>query len=694
VEKIDHPSLLGWVVQKKKNSQTIVGYLPCGVRANHDERMDIQQKFEKHHELIQYIGVNYKSSGVLERVTQNNLLPYYGQEEDRTKWSPKLLQIHLESLRTRPEFQENTELKLRVEELALQYMLDEVLAKQEMKKSQAATAAASKAAETENVPPKISLAQWNSPPRGSPKPTPQHVPFAAALEKRPKQKLRAGDVIEYFHPVMVKDKYKAVIVKVNPPRSNSYFPLEMNDSTLLPSNCYVKLVLRRLNNKLQEPHDMRAFFEEISDFQLDSSQNDKVQFVTKADQLGQAHRKMQNDLRDCQDEYWRDNAKQKDATENVKDDDTAGEYEPSTPERSSKLAAAPLPVAQQPATKPSSKASQKSAVSKAQPKSRPPRRPIARSPKTKAPPKETKAAWIDEMEDLLADSRKKRSVRCDQYEVNPKEEALKVAIQARLKLEDEGRREKNREGELLDELEGVFGVPIERLRGFLHGNRNNLIKVGDLIELTDKWKTWLSSGSTQGAVADKESIEGASARIDATIEDAAAVNMRVEDATVPSLGLEPSAQRESAPGGTRASDNAATGGETIEGVTSPIDCSEPSAQRESAPGGTRASDNAATGGETIEGVTSPIDGSEPSAQQESASGGTRASDHVATGEEPIEGATSPIDGSEPSTQQESASGGTTARDHVATGEEPIEGATSPIDGESTPPSPKKKQRLD
>jgi hypothetical protein len=65
VEKIDDPSLLQWAVQKKKNSQIVTGYLPCGVRTNPDERMDTGLKFDQHHELIRYVGVHYKDKGLL-----------------------------------------------------------------------------------------------------------------------------------------------------------------------------------------------------------------------------------------------------------------------------------------------------------------------------------------------------------------------------------------------------------------------------------------------------------------------------------------------------------------------------------------------------------------------------------------------------------------------------------------------------
>jgi hypothetical protein len=370
VEKIDHPSLLRWAVQKKKNRQgKIAGYLPCGVRANPDERMDIGLNFDPHHELVRYVGVHYKGSRLLERVSKNNLVPYYGGPEennDHSKWSPKLMQMHLEVLRTKPEFQENTKLKLRVEELALQYMLLEVLARHD-RNTRLAAAAASKAAETEDLPPQLSPAQWKSPTKaGSPKPTPQHIPFAAALEERPKQKLRAGDFIHYFHPVMERVKCEGIIVTVKPPRSKSHnIALEMQDSTLLPPTCHVKLVLRRLNKKLTEPRDKRLFFEEISKFRLDPSQNGKIDVVTKNEEVGKAYREMQNDLKADQNDFWRKSAKQKDAdaTENVDDDDdgddTASEHEPSTPERSSKPAAARTPVAQLP------QQSQGSAVSRA-----------------------------------------------------------------------------------------------------------------------------------------------------------------------------------------------------------------------------------------------------------------------------------------------------------------------------------------
>jgi hypothetical protein len=243
--------------------------------------------------------------------------------------------MHLESLRTRPEFQENTELKLRVEELALQFMLDEVLARHEEKQSQAAAAKFKKESEPVVVVP------WASPSRGdSPKPAHTHVPFAAALEDRPKQKLRAGDVIAYFHPVMQRERCEGVIVTVNPPRSKDRnVAIEMQDSTLLPPTCHVKLVLRRLNGKLVEPRDKRDFYEEISAFQLDPSQNGKVKTVTKADEMGRTYRSIQNDVKEFEDGFWINDAKvqaNKDVTGHGKDDETVEQDGPSTLEGSMK----------------------------------------------------------------------------------------------------------------------------------------------------------------------------------------------------------------------------------------------------------------------------------------------------------------------------------------------------------------------
>jgi hypothetical protein len=338
MDRVDDPALLYWVVQRKKNSKAIRGHFPCHVRVNLDERDDPKQ-FLENDELIRYMGVNYPFRGTYNRASHRNLVPYYGDEGDHTKWSPKLMQIHLNAMKARPEFKENTELKLRVEELALQYMLDEIVARNEKKKKQAA----SKAVERLNNPPIYSPAQWEDrpTPRGSPTATtPQHAPFAAALEDRPKQKLRAGDVIQYFHPVMQQQRCEGVIVTVNPPRSKECnIPIEMQDSTLLPPTCHVRLVFRRLNGKMVEPRDERAFYEEISVFQLDPSQNGKVEIITKTEQLGRAYRELQNDLKDCQSDFWRDNAKrkQKDATEHVKDTDNMVEQSaPSTLEGSMK----------------------------------------------------------------------------------------------------------------------------------------------------------------------------------------------------------------------------------------------------------------------------------------------------------------------------------------------------------------------
>jgi hypothetical protein len=622
VENIDDPALLYWKIQREKKPPTIAGYIPCGVRVNLDERMGLGIRFFPNDKLVRFAGVNYSSSGVLDRVSPKNLVPYFGGEGDPTKWSAEFMQMHLDSIRGEQKFQENTELNLRVEELALQYMLDEVLSRHKEKECQKAAAAVSKAAESENIPPKLYPAQWKDPVCGSPKPATatQHVPFAVALETQAKQKLRAGDVIEYFHPVMERELCKGVIVTVNPPRSESHHvALEMADSMLLPPTCYIRLVQRRLHNKLVEPRDTKAFFEEISKFQLDPSQNGKFDIPTKAQEMGQAYREMQNDLKEGETDFWKEGAKQTDTTNGEDNDDdtacdsespstsqgttaTVKDSEPAAPQpltkpsskssrkRSMKphptasatasataetatatvkdsdpVAPQPLtkpsskssrkrpmkpqatatataetatatvkdsePVAPQPVTKPSSKSSRKSAVSEAQSTLRPPRRSIARTPKKKAP-NETKPAWIEGMEKLIEDVQKKRSKRCDPEKVDATEEALKVAIRARLKLEDEGTRENKSNDELLIELEEVFGVPGERLRGFLNGNKNNLIKVEDLKKLTDKWKVWLGNVGVRGAATDTEPMEGAIAS---------------------SNGLEPTTGQEPAPCGTRTS---------------------------------------------------------------------------------------------------------------------------------------------
>jgi hypothetical protein len=327
MDRVDDPAQIHWKVLRKKNSKAICGHIPCHVRVNLDERQDIPLKFLKNDEFIRYMGANYHFRGHPNRASPSNLVPYYGEGENRSKWSPKLMQMHLKAMEERPEFQQNTKLKLRVEELALQYMLDEVIARHDQKKTQAA----SKAVDRRNNPRTYSPAQWEErpTPRGTSTSIITHVPFAAALEDRPKQTLRAGDVIAYCHPVMQQERFEGVIVTVNPPRSKGRnIAIEMQDSTLLPPTCDVRLVYRRLHGKMVEPRDKRDFYEEISAFRLDPSQNGKVEVVTKTDELGRAYREMQNELEDGDGDFWRDNAKrkQKDATENR--DDTVCDSEP------------------------------------------------------------------------------------------------------------------------------------------------------------------------------------------------------------------------------------------------------------------------------------------------------------------------------------------------------------------------------
>jgi hypothetical protein len=309
MDRVDDPAQLHWEVQRKKNSKAIRCHIPCHVRVNLDERMDIPLKFHENDEFIRYMGVNYHFRGDVNRASLSNLVPYYGEEEDRTKWSPKLMQMHLKSMKARREFQENTKLKLRVEELALQYMLDEVLARHEKKKSQAASTAVKR----RNNPRIYSPAQWEeSPtPRGSPTPTTSHQ----QLNIPNTQTLRAGDVISFYHEMNNRHE-TCTIVKVN--ATVDEYPLETD------AGPFVNVMLK-WDVAVRIYKEGSSSFE-ISSFNLDPSQNGKFRIVTNAGQMGQAYHKMQNDLKDCQDDFWGDSAKEKDATKNVKDDDTIRDH--------------------------------------------------------------------------------------------------------------------------------------------------------------------------------------------------------------------------------------------------------------------------------------------------------------------------------------------------------------------------------
>lgn len=293
VEHIHEPDRLCWMIVLEKRSKTILRYIPCQIRVNLDERMNLPP-FKENEELIQFIGINYFDKGEQSRVTKNLLVPYYhGNEGDRAKWSPKLLQTHLDHIKGHADFKKDPEFKLLLEAKALQCMLNTVLARHEdTKKSDAAAAAKEK-----NRP--VSICPWKSPCRDSPEPTSpgQHVPFGEAL---PKQKLRAGDTIEYMHPVF-DEKRCSVIMLVNQRRSMSNnVALEMVDSSLLGLDCRVRLVLRLLNGKHKKPFNTKCYFEGIRNFKLDAGQNGKVQIVTKAVELGRGFAKSRKKIGACQ----------------------------------------------------------------------------------------------------------------------------------------------------------------------------------------------------------------------------------------------------------------------------------------------------------------------------------------------------------------------------------------------------------
>jgi hypothetical protein len=98
MDKVDDPSLLYWKIERGKNSKKITGYLPCHIRVNPDERNDAGLQHVPNDHLVRYMGVNYSFRGEHNRACPSNLMPYYGEEGgDRSKWSPKLMEMHREN---------------------------------------------------------------------------------------------------------------------------------------------------------------------------------------------------------------------------------------------------------------------------------------------------------------------------------------------------------------------------------------------------------------------------------------------------------------------------------------------------------------------------------------------------------------------------------------------------------------------
>jgi hypothetical protein len=179
VETIYDPYLLKWEVQRDKKSKRIMRCFPCHVRVNEDERTGTYSPTDR---LIQYMSTVISCKGQRAKSSESKLVPYYGEEGeeggDHSKWSAKLMKMYLKSIGRTQKFKGDKEHKLRVEEIALQYMLDVVLTRHEEKKM---FSAGSKKKRKPHV-----VVPWASPPRGgSPEPTITHVPFAAALEERP-----------------------------------------------------------------------------------------------------------------------------------------------------------------------------------------------------------------------------------------------------------------------------------------------------------------------------------------------------------------------------------------------------------------------------------------------------------------------------------------------------------------------------
>jgi hypothetical protein len=257
-DNIKSPSDLFWHRQSKKKEP-----FPC--RICHESELVLApyletKKWDKEkQELVQYLG---EYQGVNQRaiVLKTQLTPFHNSEGEI--WCPSIVKEYIRALEKRKGKNKFTSVKLRVEELYLEQVLNKARENQAAAIQTAQEEANARTLELESDVEDSNAAPVKSPPTKRPA-----IKSFDGEHDSIKHKLRAGDVIEYTNPMFVQGHQEGYrCTKILSIQKNQPYPLVLENAEFLPRGHLIRRVQRLVRNKLVEYNgNVRA----ISDFRME-----------------------------------------------------------------------------------------------------------------------------------------------------------------------------------------------------------------------------------------------------------------------------------------------------------------------------------------------------------------------------------------------------------------------------------------
>jgi hypothetical protein len=244
------------------------------VFVNHDPSNAQVVHMKEGKQIVEYMGDRMLDTSTIQSVSTRNLTEY-GEE---TSWNPEHMAAYTKQLKLYRPFSEKKGQEQQRMILEEQYFLELLLQKQ-LEFDQNATI--DEIGDDDDDPEEdfVYTASEDTvtvtpPTPVTPKP---HFFLTDAEIKNQYRKLRAGDIIDYKHPVFIDQLNRAMILKAMPPpasrRNANDTVLYLSDGQVLQRETEVRLVKRFVRGALVDHPNGAMMF--LWDFKFDTSQNGK-----------------------------------------------------------------------------------------------------------------------------------------------------------------------------------------------------------------------------------------------------------------------------------------------------------------------------------------------------------------------------------------------------------------------------------
>lgn len=235
-------------------------------------------------QVIEYIGNRLIDKATIQAVSARNLKDYHN--DDQGGWSSDSMASYMKQLKRCKPFVDKRGQEQQRMILEEEFFLDLLLKKQielDKKASEDPVGNNGDDSEDDDDSDKEKFYKYKAtvavtPP--TPTPPKASVPLRILTDAEMKaqyRKLRAGDIIEYVHPVFKNQRHRAMILKATPPKAQrkncNDVVLYLSDGMALPRESEVRLLKRYLRGNWVENTGSVTIF--LWDFKFDTSLNGK-----------------------------------------------------------------------------------------------------------------------------------------------------------------------------------------------------------------------------------------------------------------------------------------------------------------------------------------------------------------------------------------------------------------------------------